>query len=211
LRRSVQFRDLEDREGKIRRLVDAKSSGPTKRFCACCNTAVTISAPAECVDRSDADGMRELDERALAELKAARIVQPYEKDFFTEGWHPIPVLAGTARFQEVWNEDVAFVLDLSEQKRAEAEIKALKEQDPPIPKFMLFLIHQGHGSERRGVGPPFQPHPPPKPLVSMYRSMRACLVGGHTARDCYRPKAARRGLPPSDVHDGRRPPFGYRQ
>ena len=44
-----------------------------------------------------------------------------------------------------------------EQKRAEAEIKALKDQGPPIPKFMLFLIHPGHSSERRGVGPAFQP------------------------------------------------------
>src|SRR4029077_4611016 len=40
----------------------------------------------------------------------------------------VPVLVGAALFQGVGNDGVAFVLDLSEQKRAEAEIKALKDQ-----------------------------------------------------------------------------------
>jgi hypothetical protein len=34
-----------------------------------------------------------------------------------------------------------------------------------LPEFMIFLTYPRHGSERRGVGPPFQPHPPQKPLV----------------------------------------------
>src|ERR1700722_15516364 len=96
-------------------------------------------------------------------------------------------------------------------ERAEAGIKALKEHDPPIPEFMLFLIHPRHSNERRDVGPPFQPHPPEKPLAAMYRSMRGCLLGSHAARDGSRLKAARSRLPPSDVHDGRRPPFERRQ
>src|SRR4029077_288888 len=40
----------------------------------------------------------------------------------------VPVLVGAALFQGVGNDGVAFVLDLSEQKRAAAEIKALKDQ-----------------------------------------------------------------------------------
>ena len=71
---------------------------------------------------------RERDEGALAALKATGTVQPYEKEFLRKDGIPIPVLAGAALFQEGGNEGVAFVLDLSEQKRAEAEIKALKEQ-----------------------------------------------------------------------------------
>jgi len=93
----------------------------------------------------------------------------------------------------------------------EANRSRPREQGPPVPKFMLFLVHPGHGSERRGAGPPFQPNPPQKPLVSMYRSVRGCLIGSRTAGDCCRPKPASSRLRPSDVHDRRRPPFEYCQ
>jgi hypothetical protein len=39
------------------------------------------------------------------------------------------------RFQEGGTDGIAFVLDLSEQKRAEAEIKALKGQGPLFPNL----------------------------------------------------------------------------
>jgi len=70
----------------------------------------------------------ERDERALAELKATGTVQPYEKEFFQKHGSRVPVLAGAALFEEGGNDGVAFVLDLSEQKRAEAEIRSLKDQ-----------------------------------------------------------------------------------
>jgi transcriptional regulator with GAF, ATPase, and Fis domain len=70
---------------------------------------------------------RERDERAMAEVKATRAVQPYEREFLRKDGTRVPVLAGAALFED-GNEGVAFVLDLSEQKRAEAEIRALKDQ-----------------------------------------------------------------------------------
>jgi PAS domain S-box-containing protein len=64
----------------------------------------------------------ERDERALAGLKATRAVQPYEKEFYRKDGSHVPVLIGSALF-EGGNEGVAFVLDLSEQKRAEEKIR----------------------------------------------------------------------------------------
>ena len=68
------------------------------------------------------------DEPAMAEVKTSGSVQPYEKEFFRKDGSRVPALVGGALFQAGGNEGVAFVLDLSEQKRAEAEIRALKDQ-----------------------------------------------------------------------------------
>jgi PAS domain S-box-containing protein len=65
---------------------------------------------------------RERDERGMASLKASGTVQPYEKEFFRKDGSRVPVLVGGALF-EGGNEGVAFVLDLSEQKRADERIR----------------------------------------------------------------------------------------
>jgi len=65
---------------------------------------------------------RERDERAMASLKATGTAQPYEKEFFRKDGSRVPVLVGGALF-EGGSEGVAFVLDLSEQKRAEEKIR----------------------------------------------------------------------------------------
>src|SRR5580765_1096633 len=71
---------------------------------------------------------RPQDERATADLKATGTVQPYEKEFIRKDGTRIAVLTGGALFDAEGNEGVAFALDLSKQKRAEAEIRALKDQ-----------------------------------------------------------------------------------
>jgi PAS domain-containing protein len=58
-------------------------------------------------------------ERALAEVKATTTVQPFEEELFRKDGSRVPVLIGAASFEESENEGVSFVLDLSEQKRAE--------------------------------------------------------------------------------------------
>jgi PAS domain S-box-containing protein len=68
------------------------------------------------------------DERAVADLKASGVFRAFEKEYFRKDGSRVPVLLGGALFERSGNEGVAFVLDLSEQKRAEAEIKALKDQ-----------------------------------------------------------------------------------
>jgi PAS domain S-box-containing protein len=65
---------------------------------------------------------RDRDERALADLKATGIFQPFEKEYFRKDGSRVPVLVGGA-FEGTGNDGVAFVLDLSEQKRAERALR----------------------------------------------------------------------------------------
>jgi len=71
---------------------------------------------------------RDCDARALAELTKIGTVQPYEKEFFRKNGGRIPVLAGGALFEESEHEGVAFVLDLSEQKRAEETLRQSEQR-----------------------------------------------------------------------------------
>src|SRR5579864_6426628 len=63
------------------------------------------------------------DERALVEIKATGTVQPYEKEYFRKDGSRVPVLLGGTLFEGNGNEGVAFVLDLSEQKRAQENLR----------------------------------------------------------------------------------------
>jgi PAS domain S-box-containing protein len=130
------FRELQNREAKIRRLVEANVVGIVMW-----NLEGAITGANDAFlrmvgyDREDlATGRlrwtditppewRDQDERAIADLEANGVFQPCEKEYFRKDGSRVPVLIGGALFEDSGNEGVAFILDLSEQKRAEAEIQ----------------------------------------------------------------------------------------
>src|SRR5262249_58925491 len=65
---------------------------------------------------------RDRDALALSELKAKGAVQPFEKEYIRKDGSRIPVLIG-ASLEWAENQGVAFVLDLTEQQRAEREAR----------------------------------------------------------------------------------------
>ena len=130
------YRDLENRERRIRRLVDANILGI---FMWNLEGAIMDANDAFLhmlkYGREDvaAGGVRwtdltppewrEHDERTLAELKATGMAPPYEKEYFRKDGSRVPVLIAGALFEDGGCEGVAFALDLSEQKRAEQTIR----------------------------------------------------------------------------------------
>ena len=66
---------------------------------------------------------RGVDARIIEVNKINGRYPPYEKEFFRKDGSRVPVLIGGATFEEGGNQGVAFVLDLTERKRAEAEAR----------------------------------------------------------------------------------------
>jgi PAS domain S-box-containing protein len=133
------YADLEERETKIRRLVDANIIG-----------IIIAKLEGEIVDANQAflrmvgyshedlvsgrivwtdltpPEWRDTEAKAAAELKANGILKPIEREFFRKDGSRVAVLAGSALFEKGGNEVVAFIMDITDQKRAEEERERLR-------------------------------------------------------------------------------------
>ncbi|MEX3773105.1 AAA family ATPase [Pseudomonas sp. MYb118] len=130
------YREVAEREGKIRRLVDANIIG-----------ILVWDANGDIIEANDAflrmvryeredltsgqlrwrdlttPEFREISERHLAQAVRTGYAQPYEKEYFTKDGGRLPVIVGLAMFEANTKEGVAFVLDLTERKQAEEKIR----------------------------------------------------------------------------------------
>ena len=70
---------------------------------------------------------RKRDAQLVTELKMSGRLQPIEREYFRKDGSRVPVLVGSASFEESTNQGVAFVLDLTERKRAETEREKLRQ------------------------------------------------------------------------------------
>jgi len=150
-RLAAQHRQLEERETKIRRLVDANIIGIyiwelDGRLLEANDTFLRlvgydredlISGRVRWTDLTPLE-WRDRTARAQEELKRTGAVQPFEKEYLRKDGSRVPVLIGSAAFDEQRDQGVAFVLDLTERKRAEAEAR---ENERRYREALMELAH----------------------------------------------------------------------
>jgi PAS domain S-box-containing protein len=139
LENSYLYRDLADREGKIQRLVDANilaiciwqlegaivaANEEFLRMLQYSREDI-VSGRLRWIDMTPTE-LREQDERAVAELRTSGSFRPFEKEFFRKNGSRVPVLIGGALFEDGGSDGVAFVLDVSERKKAEQALRELE-------------------------------------------------------------------------------------
>ena len=69
-----------------------------------------------------------LDHRAIEQLKETGVAMPWEKEYLRKDGTRVPILVGVAMLDDQSGEAAAFILDLTERKRAESAIEELREE-----------------------------------------------------------------------------------
>src|SRR6202051_1112041 len=71
---------------------------------------------------------RATDARHVEELRRTGTCQPFEKEYIRKDGRRVPVMVGSAILEGSQEKGLAFVLDLTERKRAEEQLQALQAQ-----------------------------------------------------------------------------------
>ena len=87
-----------------------------------------------------------LDARNVTELGLVGTIPPFEKEYLRKDGRRVPVLIGGTMFEQSRNQGVGFVLDLTEQKRVEAEARENER------RYREALMELAHGNRVTTMG-----------------------------------------------------------
>jgi PAS domain S-box-containing protein len=178
------YSDLQEREAKVRRLVESNIIGISIfDFDGRVNEANEAFLHIVGHSRNDIVSGRvswseltpaewqEADNRAVAELRATGSCKAYEKEYLRNDGSRVPVLVGAAAFDGPRDQGVCFVIDLTERKEAE---RNLRESERRYREAQAELAHVTRvttlGELTASVA-----HEVNQPLAAVVANAEACL------------------------------------
>jgi PAS domain S-box-containing protein len=178
------YNDLQEREARIRRLVDSNIIGITiwdlegriidanQAFLDMVGYAREdlVSGRLRWRELTPAE-WRDADEQVIEELKAVGTIQPREKEYFRKDGSRVPVLVARALFEWKPDEGVSFVIDMTDRKRAEEKLRASEQ------RFLDAQMELAHITRVTTLGELTASiaHEVNQPLAAVVANAEACL------------------------------------
>ena len=178
------YSDLQEREARIRRLVDSNIIGvviwdvqgriidANQAFLDMVGYAREdlVSGRLRWTELTPAE-WHDADDQALAELEATGTVQPREKEYLRKDGSRVPVLVARALFEWKPDEGVSFVIDMTDRKRAEERLRASEQ------RFLDAQMELAHVTRITTLGELAASiaHEVNQPLTGVIANAEACL------------------------------------
>jgi PAS domain S-box-containing protein len=176
--------EIEERETKIRRLVDSNIMGvfiwdfdgrileANDEFLRMVSydREDLVSGRIRWADLTPPD-WRDRNNARIEQQKSSGRFEPFEKEYTRKDGSRVPVLIGGATFEEGGNQGVAYVLDLTERKRVEAEAR---ENEQRYREAQLELAHANRVATMGQLTASIA-HEVNQPLTAVVANAEACL------------------------------------